>query len=212
MRRSLIRTVDGIDAVDLRGNSKKEEREVAGDGSKYENVFEVAQGVWRFALWRRISQGRLKVHRQRVYVDTSVIGGCRDAKFAFESRALIEMARRGELALVLSDLLFQELEDAPPDVVAVLADLSPDAYVLVSTTDEAELLRQQYMAAKILPPASEDDALHVAIATVCKADLIVSWNFKHFVHVEKIRQFNAVNLVEGYQSIDIRSPREVVSI
>ena len=62
----------------------------------------------------------------------------------------------------------------------------------------------------ILGKASLNDALHVAIATVAKADMIVSWNFKHIVHFEKIRMFNAVNLREGYGIIDIRSPLEVV--
>jgi predicted nucleic acid-binding protein len=150
------------------------------------------------------------LHRRRVYVDTSVIGGCHDPEFARESRALIEMARRGELTLLLSDLLFQELADAPAEVVAVLSDIPPEAYRLVSTTTEAEVLRQRYMAAGILAPAYEDDALHVAIATVSQADLILSWNFKHLLHVEKIRRFNAVNLSEGYAEIDIRSPKEVV--
>jgi len=151
------------------------------------------------------------VHRQRIYVDTSVIGGCRDEEFASESRELLEMARRGELTLLLSDLLFQELEEAPREVLAVLAELPRESYLLVSTTDEAERLRQQYMAAEILGPSAEDDALHVAIATACRADLIVSWNSKHLLHVNKIRRFNAVNLVQGYQPVDIRSPKEVVS-
>ena len=48
------------------------------------------------------------------------------------------------------------------------------------------------------------------LATVSRADLVVSWNFKHIVHWEKIRGFNAVNLREGYPPIEIRSPREVV--
>lgn len=151
------------------------------------------------------------MHRQRVSVDTSVIGGCHDAEFALESRSLVEMARRGELTLLLSDLLFQELEDAPPEVLAVLADIPPEAYLLVSSSSEAEVLRQEYMAAGVLAAPYEDDALHVAIATVSKADLIVSWNFKHLVHVDRIRRFNAVNLVQGYPAIDIRSPKEVVS-
>ncbi len=47
-------------------------------------------------------------------------------------------------------------------------------------------------------------------AAVARADLIVSWNFKHIVHVDKIRRFNAVNLIEGYGLIDIRNPLEVV--
>ena len=40
--------------------------------------------------------------------------------------------------------------------------------------------------------------------------MIVSWNFKHMVHYDKIRGFNAVNLREGYGAIAIYSPLEVV--
>jgi hypothetical protein len=40
-------------------------------------------------------------------------------------------------------------------------------------------------------------------------DVLTSWNFRHIVHFDKIRRFNAVNLEQGYKSIDIRSPREV---
>ena len=55
-----------------------------------------------------------------------------------------------------------------------------------------------------------DDATHVAAATAARADAIVSWNFKHIVHWDKIRLFNAVNLREGYAPLEIRSPKEVV--
>lgn len=157
-------------------------------------------------------EGDRSLHRQRIYVDTSVIGGCLDSEFLLESRALVEMARRGELTLLLSDLLFQELEDAPVEVMAVVDGLPPDGYVLVGTTDEAEFLQERYLDAGILGASCQDDALHVAIATVARADLIVSWNFKHIVQVDKIRRFCAVNLVHGYQAIDIRSPKEVVSL
>ena len=149
------------------------------------------------------------MHRQRIYVDTSVIGGCLDEEL---SRSLLDLARKREISLLLSDLLFQELEDAPASVAEIAAGLPSESYELIETTMEAELLRQHYMAAKIVAPSYEDDALHVAVATVSKADLVVSWNFKHMVHVEKIRAYNAVNLVQGYQPIDIRSPREVIPI
>ncbi len=55
-----------------------------------------------------------------------------------------------------------------------------------------------------------DDAAHLVLATVAEADLIVSWNFRHLVHFEKIRQYNAINLALGYKMIEIRSPREVI--
>jgi hypothetical protein len=150
------------------------------------------------------------MHRQKIYVDTSVIGGCLDREFSAESLALIGMARRGEVTLLLSDLLFQELESAPGEVMAIIRGLPPDAYLLIDTTDEAVFLQEQYLRANILGTACQDDALHVAIATVAQADLIVSWNFKHIVQVGKIRRFVAVNLMHGYQAIDIRSPKEAV--
>jgi hypothetical protein len=66
------------------------------------------------------------------------------------------------------------------------------------------------LAANVVSALHRNDAHHVAMATVARADLIVSWNFKHIVHYDKIRAFNAVNLQQGYPLIDIRSPKEVV--
>lgn len=62
-----------------------------------------------------------------------------------------------------------------------------------------------------LDPGSRADALHVALASVGGADVLVSWNFKHVVNLGKIRSFNAVNLEQGYGLIEIRTPKEVLS-
>ncbi|GHU24254.1 hypothetical protein FACS1894172_10560 [Spirochaetia bacterium] len=51
--------------------------------------------------------------------------------------------------------------------------------------------------------------MHIAAATVLKVDVLVSWNFKHIVNLDKIRLFNAVNLKEGYGLLEIRTPQEV---
>ena len=48
-------------------------------------------------------------------------------------------------------------------------------------------------------------------AGVYRADLVVSWNFKHIVHYEKIAGFNAANLLQGYPELRIFSPNEVAS-
>lgn len=146
----------------------------------------------------------------RIYVDTSVVGGCLDEEFAEESRALLDLARHGKLVLLVSDLLLEELGKAPPAVLAVLDGLPAEATETLVTSEESRRLRDAYLAASIVGGASASDAHHVALATVARADLIVSWNFKHIVHVDKIKMFNAVNLMQGYGLIDIRSPLEVV--
>jgi len=122
----------------------------------------------------------------------------------------MEKVQKGDLILLISDLLIDELEYAPAAVTAPFESLPDECIERVFSTAETEFLRDQYLAAGVVGPDSAIDAHHVAVATVSRADLIVSWNFKHIVHVEKIRSFNVVNLREGYPPIDIRSPEEVV--
>jgi len=146
----------------------------------------------------------------RVYVDTSVVGGCCDDVFREESCQLLAMARNGELLLLVSELLLAELAKAPDSVKALLPALPEECVENVSVSGEAVELRDAYLDAEVVGRVYSNDAYHVALATVARADLIVSWNFKHIVHFDKIRGFNAVNLREGYLPIEIRSPREVV--
>ncbi|CAK0775472.1 PIN domain-containing protein [Gammaproteobacteria bacterium] len=72
-------------------------------------------------------------------------------------------------------------------------------------------LRDAYLGAGIVTPKSRDDATHVALATLSQCEIIVSWNFKHIVHFQKIPKYNAVNLLHGYHFIYIYSPSEVIS-
>jgi predicted nucleic acid-binding protein len=146
----------------------------------------------------------------RVYIDTSVIGGCFDEEFSADSQALLDLARNGDIVLIVSDLLVAELERAPEQVKNVYAVLPVHAMERVNADEETDRLRKAYLAAGVVGPSSYDDALHVATATSARCDLIVSWNFKHIVHFDKIRGYNAVNILEGYQTIAIHSPKEVV--
>lgn len=148
--------------------------------------------------------------RLRIYLDTSVIGGCLDEGFAQESLALIDAARRGDIILVISDLLAVEVRRAPQRVQDVFDGLPFDYTELVGRSVESERLRDLYLRENVVGSRSLDDAHHVAIATVERVDMIVSWNFQHIVHFDKIRGFNAINLREGYSPIEIRSPKEVV--
>ena len=101
-----------------------------------------------------------------------------------------------------------EIALAPQHVQAQLEELIPLAE-LTHVTDEALRLQEVYLSHGIVGEASSTDALHVALATVAGCELIVSWNFKHIVNLRRIRLYNAVNALCGYNQIEIRSPREV---
>lgn len=104
----------------------------------------------------------------------------------------------------------RELEEAPEEVKKTLLSL-PDASVEnVSLTEEAENLAQKYMDDGIVDAKHIADAQHIAIASVERVDVLVSWNFRQIVNLERIHAFNAVNLKTGYPILEIRSPWEVV--
>lgn len=145
----------------------------------------------------------------RIYIDSSVVGGCFEEEFAEGSNALFEAAREGRLVLIVSDHLAFELAKAPDHVRAKLRSLPETATETVEASVEAQRLQGAYLEAGVLGRACEDDALHVAIATVTHADVLLSWNMRHIVRLERIRGFNSVNLRAGYCQIEIRTPGEV---
>ena len=145
----------------------------------------------------------------RIYTDTSVIGGCFDRAFAEDSNRFFQAAVRGEVVLLLSEIVLRELEDAPPSVRAVLTSLPRTAVERVEITEEVLMLRDAYIKAKILTPRSANDAAHVAAATIARADAIVSWNFRHIVRLDKMKAYNQINLLHGYGILTIISPKEV---
>ena len=145
----------------------------------------------------------------RVYVDTSVFGGVHDDEFRVASERFFKAVRNGVFSILTSQPIAIEISRAPDNVQATFDAVRADAEVL-ETTEEAENLAEAYMSAEVVPAASRVDALHVALASVARADIVVSWNFKHIVQLRRIHAFHAVNLVHGYPLIEIRSPLEVI--
>jgi predicted nucleic acid-binding protein len=144
-----------------------------------------------------------------LYADTSVFGGPFDEEFSESSRLFFDQVRRGRFLLIVSAVVQAEIAPAPRDARELFEEMLAYAEI-VEPADEALVLRQAYIDEGILPPASADDALHVALATVSECFAIVSWNFKHIVHFRKIPLYNAVNALHGYHAIGIFSPREVI--
>ncbi|MCL4504815.1 MAG: type II toxin-antitoxin system VapC family toxin [Chloroflexi bacterium] len=145
----------------------------------------------------------------RVYADTSVFGGVYDEEFQQPSQTFFAQVKSGQFVLVTSAVVQAEMIAAPPTVRRFFEEMLSLAEVTDITVSALEL-RDAYLQAKIVTPKYSDDALHVALATVAGCALIVSWNFQHIVHFQKIPMYNAINTLQGYQPIAIYSPREVI--
>ena len=145
----------------------------------------------------------------RVYMDTSVIGGCEDDVFRGPSRRLIERCMRGEVKLVVSAVIAAELRPAPPPVRQVLRSIDPEHLERVEVTRAVKNLANAYIESGALGENMRADALHIATATVAGVDVLASWNFRHMVNLHRIRQYDAVNRRMGYGPLEIRTPKEL---
>jgi hypothetical protein len=149
--------------------------------------------------------------KPRLYFDTSVFGGIYDEEFRDDTEKLFKMVRDGEIVCVYSDLTEYELESAPERIKTHFLNLDKKTIEFVEITEEINLLADEYVREKVVGETSIDDCRHIACATINNVDYLISWNFKHIVNVFRIRGYNSINLKNGYNQLDIRSPKDIIT-
>ena len=146
--------------------------------------------------------------KQKIYIDTSVFGGYFDEEFSNQTIPLFERIKNEEFILLYSSVTQGELENAPNYVKELVKSLKVDFTEYIDISDEAIDLADEYISEKVVGLTSYADCLHIALATINRADYLVSWNFKHIVNIQRIIGYNAINIKNGYKQLEIRSPRE----
>lgn len=146
---------------------------------------------------------------KKLYLDTSVFGGYFDDGFEYPTKALFEMIEKNSNVILLSSLTLDELNDAPTFVKDLVNQLKSERVFMVDETIAAVELANCYIDEKVVGKTSFADCLHIALATVNEADMLISWNFKHIVNVTRMRGYNAVNAKLGYRQLEIFSPKQL---
>jgi predicted nucleic acid-binding protein len=144
----------------------------------------------------------------RAYADTSVFGGVFDKEFEKPSKRFFDVVKAGNIKLLTSELVRQEIQAGPNKVQMFFEEMLSFAEV-VGISEAVLELQKTYISKAIVSKKYATDAMHVALATVAGARVIVSWNFKHIVNFQKIPMYNSVNASLGYHPIGIYSPLEV---
>ena len=152
--------------------------------------------------------------RLTLYFDTSIFN------FVFANDApdkktitlkLIEEIRAGKYEIFISDIVLREILEAPDTkkvkLVKLIQDLQP---VELEFTAECYELAHEYIKKGVIPLRYEDDAFHIAVASVNNLDAIISWNFKHIVKLKTKKEVLGINALMGYKEIEIYSPLEVI--
>ena len=148
---------------------------------------------------------------KRVYIDTSVVGGQFDKEFSVDTIPFFKSVIKGEIVILVSDLLDAELLRVPEHVRQFLETMPDEFIEHIVLTKEAAELADKYIAANVVGKTSRADCQHIAMATINHADVLVSWNFKHIVNLDKIRGYNGINYQLGYPIIEIRTPKEIIN-
>jgi predicted nucleic acid-binding protein len=146
-----------------------------------------------------------------VYIDTSVVGGVFDEEFELWTKMFFDEVKNGRFKVATSEILFEELERAPEQVRNYIDSIPYEQVQTAVYNDEAKELAEKYIEAGIVGKTSLTDCLHIAIATINNIRIVTSWNFKHIVNLDKIQQYNAINIGAGYNQLEIRTPRELLN-
>ena len=147
---------------------------------------------------------------EKLYLDTSIFGGYFDDEFNLWTRLLFDKIISGKFKILLSRLTEYELSLAPLKVRELLNGLPESVLQSIDLSDEVIQLADRYITENVVGQTSRADCLHIALATLNNADILLSWNFKHIVNVNRIRGYNAVNYRLGYKILEIRTPREIL--
>ena len=144
------------------------------------------------------------------YLDTSVYGGYFDEEFSVDTIPFFDRILDDKIQVFVSSLLIAELAGAPEKVRSLIHQIPVDQQTFIALTEEANILANRYIEEKVVGQTSRADCQHIAMATLVKADVLTSWNFKHIVNLDRIRGYNRINLLMGYNAIEIRTPKEIM--
>lgn len=144
-----------------------------------------------------------------IYIDATVAHGKFEDEFSYWTNRFFEKCYSTGKVLYVSDVTEVDLIDAPAKVREAISAIPGKNLEKAPLNEEAIRLAEKYKNDDIVGTTEKTNCLHIAIATILKTDLYVSWNYKDLLNLEMIHGFNAVNLRNGYRQLEIRNPREV---
>ena len=152
------------------------------------------------------------MRKKRIYLDTTVISHLRHEDVPermADTLEFWELLIMGKYDVYISEVTTAELiRCSEPKRSELLALLSELRYTEVEVEGNLEIkaLAAEIKDLRILPPKSENDRLHIAAAVYSECNVIVSWNFQHFVNERTIDGVRMVCMANHISPVDIYTP------
>ena len=153
------------------------------------------------------------MRKPKIYLETTIFNYYfdkeRDANV--DTVKLFEEIKANKYEAYTSSYVTDELMQADePKRSDMLALIKKYDITVLSATDEAEELSDIYIKEGVIPVKYKYDGLHISIATINDLEYIFSLNFKHINKVKTKTMTNLINVRQGYKSILIVTPMEVI--
>ncbi|EKD51161.1 MAG: hypothetical protein ACD_62C00326G0004 [uncultured bacterium] len=148
---------------------------------------------------------------EKIYLDTSVFSAFYDSKTPQRQEQTVQFWNKlSQYQNFISTIVIDEI-NAVSDVALKqkLLALTQNHFQILAVTQDSEYLAKQYVQEGIFPLKYFDDALHLATASINQIDIVLSWNFAHFVKRKTRILANLVNNKAGYRSVEIIAPPEL---
>ncbi len=147
----------------------------------------------------------------KIYLESSVINfvfASDDIERANITKKFFEVDVRKHEPFI-SELVLEEIEKtSSPKREKMSTFVIKHGFRVLPNSEEAEKLVAKYVEAGLIPEKYLNDAIRIALATINKVEVVVSWNMEHIVKLKTIVGVNRINKEEGYDSILIMTPEE----
>lgn len=145
--------------------------------------------------------------KPKIYLDTSVVSVYDDPRIPQRQAQTREFWKTFKnFKVYISEVTIQEINNSPNSKKRKRLLNLVKNFNRLQITEEVEKLAQEYIKKKIIPTRYIDDALHLAITTVNGIDILVSWNCKHLINIKTKHEANKINLIKGYEEIELVEP------
>lgn len=156
--------------------------------------------------------------KKRVYIETTIVSyltakPSRDLIMAAQQELTRQWweGRRHRYELYTSQFVLDEAGDGDPEAARRRLD-ALTGLPLLYVPDAAVALAEEMVRRRLLPARASADAVHLAIATINRVDVLLTWNCRHLanadVHIPVGRFLRSV----GYEPPAICTPNELMGV
>ena len=154
--------------------------------------------------------------QKRIYIETTIPSFYYTLRTDTESVARMNWTRRWwsefarQYTLVSSPAVVAELRRGLRETVSQRITLLNDVQLL-QITSEVEDIAAIYIDKQVMPDDPAGDALHLAIASFHRVDVLLTWNCRHLANPNKMEHIRVVNYELGLPMPLLTTPLNYLS-